>query len=146
MLVEEVSPSLLIKRLSEELKKLKELQPPPWSHYVKTGVHKQRPPEQPDWWYVRAASILRRIYLDGPVGVSRLRTRYGGRQRRGSAPEHFRKAGGKIIRVILQQLEQAGLVAKVEKSGRKVTPKGESLLKSTINKVKAEQAKEQKAA
>lgn len=146
MLVEEVSPSLLIKRLSEELKKLKELQPPPWSHYVKTGAHKQRPPEQHDWWYVRAASILRRIYLDGPVGVSRLRTRYGGRQRRGSAPEHFRKAGGKIIRVILQQLEQAGLVAKVDKRGRRVTPKGESLFKTMINKIRAEQAKTQKVA
>ena len=69
MPVREVSASALIKRLSEELRKLKELTPPEWSHFVKTGTQKERPPEQPDWWYSRAASLLRRIYIDSPVGA-----------------------------------------------------------------------------
>jgi small subunit ribosomal protein S19e len=126
----EVPGDALVKQLSEELKKLDELKPPEWSHYVKTGVHRERPPEQPDWWYARAASVLRRIYLDGPIGLSRLRTFYGGRQKRGSSPEHFRKGGGKILRTILQQLEHGGLVAKTERGGRKMTPKGASMLDS----------------
>lgn len=94
MSVREVPAGALIKRLSEELKKLKELTPPEWSHFVKTGAHRERPPEQLDWWYTRAASVLRRICMEGPVGVQRLRTCYGGRKHRGVAPEHFRRGGG----------------------------------------------------
>lgn len=137
MTVREVNPKVILARLKEELKKLSELQPPQWSHFTKTGVHKERLPEQPDWWYARAASLLRRVYLDGPVGISRLRSYYGGRQNRGQAPEHFRRAGGKIIRTILQQLEQTGLVRKVERGGRKVTPKGAAMLENLIKQIKA---------
>jgi len=133
MPIQEVPPGSIVKELSEELKKLEAIRPPEWSYYVKTGAHKERPPEQPDWWYVRAASMLFRIYRDGPVGVSRLRTYYGGRKKRGSAPEHFHKAGGKILRTILQQLERAGFVIKTEREGRKITPKGAK----TIEKISA---------
>jgi small subunit ribosomal protein S19e len=136
MPVREVQAAALIKLVGEELKKLKELEPPAWSHFVKTGVHKERPPEQPDWWYTRAASVLRRLYIDGPVGVSRLRTCYGGRKNLGQAPEHFRRAGGKIIRVVLQQLENAGLTMKVGGKGRKLTPKGLEILDRMAKQVK----------
>ena len=141
MSVREVSASALVKRLSEELKKLKEFAPPEWSHFVKTGTHKQRPPEQPDWWYARAASLLRRIFIDGPVGVQRLRSYYGGRKKRGVAPEHFRRASGKILRTLLQQLDKAGLVVKTERGGRKLTAKGANMLTAIANRMKAEQAK-----
>ena len=123
----EVAADKLIEKLKEELKKIKEISPPDWSKFVKSGVHKERYPEQEDFWYIRAASILRRIYLDGPIGTERLRTYYGGRKRRGHKPAHFRKASGNIIRKILQQLEKAGLVEKTKK-GRKITNKGQSLL------------------
>ena len=115
-------------KLKEELKKFKEISPPPWSFFVKSGAHRERPPQQPDFWYIRAASILRRLYIDGPVGVERLRTYYGGRRRRGRRPPKFRKASGAIIRKILQQLESAGLVKKEDRKGRVLTPKGRSLL------------------
>lgn len=138
MPVQEVSADALIKRLSEELKKLKELTPPHWSHFVKTGAHKERLPEQLDWWYLRAASLLRRVYIDGPVGISRLRTYYGGRRNRGQTPEQFRKAGGKIIRTILQQLEKAGFVVKVERGGRKISSKGAAMLERLADQAKTE--------
>lgn len=141
MSVREVPPNVLIKRLSEDLRKLEELRPPEWSRYAKTGAHKERPPEQLDWWYARAASVLRRIYLNGPVGISRLRTYYGGSKRRGVAPARFRRAGGKVLRVILQQLEQAELVTKTQRGGRKVTPKGAKMLMSSADRVKAELSK-----
>ena len=139
MTIREVDPKALLTTLKEELKKLSELQPAQWSHYIKTGAHKERLPEQADWWYMRAASLLRRIYLNGPVGISRLRSYYGGRQNRGQAPEHFRKAGGKVIRTILQQLEQVGFVKKVERGGRKVTPKGAAMLENLVKQINAEQ-------
>ena len=138
MSVREVKADRLIGALKEELKKMEELAPPQWSRYVKTGTSRERPPEQPDWWYTRAASILRRIYIDGPVGVSRLRTYYGGRKNRGQAPEHSRRGSGKIVRTILQQLEKAGLVTKEERKGRKLTQKGADLLEKTAESLRGE--------
>lgn len=120
------------KLLSEELKKIPEFSKPKWVDFVKSSVHKSRPIFEPDFWHKRSASILRQIYLNDIVGVERLRTRYGGRKDRGMKPPEFRKSGGKIIRVILQQAESAGLLEKIKgkKSGRKLTDKGKQLLES----------------
>jgi small subunit ribosomal protein S19e len=125
----EVRADLLIERLKEELKKFDGIKPPDWAYYTKTGSHKERPPVQEDWWYIRAASLLRTLYLRGePVGVERLRTKYGGRKKRGVRPERFAKGSGHVIRLILQQLESLGLVEKVEGRGRRISPAGISLL------------------
>jgi small subunit ribosomal protein S19e len=133
--VREVPADKLIEKLKEELKKFKEMQPPAWSQFVKSGVHKQRPPEQMDFWHIRSAAILRRIYLDGPVGVERLRSYFGGPRKKGCRPRHFRKSSGNIIRKILQQLELLGFVEKT-KRGRKITPKGQSFLDKIAYEVK----------
>ena len=74
----------------------------------------------------------------GAVGVSRLRKAYGGRQRRGVRPAHFRKAGGNILRSILQQLEAAELVTKDGTKGRVVSAKGRSLLDAVSGQIKRE--------
>lgn len=126
----DVQADLLIDRLKEGLKKFDSIKAPEWAHYTKTGAHKERPPVQDDWWYTRAASLLRTLYMreGNPVGVERLRTKYGGRKDRGVRPERFVKGSGHVIRLILQQLEAAGLVEKVEGEGRRITPKGISLL------------------
>jgi small subunit ribosomal protein S19e len=127
-----------VKKCSEELKKIKDIQMPEWAKYAKTGVHKKFPPHQEDWWYTRAASLLRRIAIDGPVGVSRLRTFYGGRKERGHKPEKFRKAGGNSIRKILQQLEAAGLIEqnKQGKKGRILSEKGKRFVVKILEDVK----------
>ena len=121
----------LIIKTSEELKKISEIKPPEWSSFVKTGTNKARPPVEKDWWYVRAASLLKKADKLGPIGVNKLRVKYGGRKRRGHKPEHFYRASGNIIRKILQQLEKAGLLKQDKKGvhkGRIITPKGISLL------------------
>lgn len=128
MSIKEVHPEKMTQRLSEELKKREEIKPPEWSNFVKTSPHKERPPDQPDWWYIRSASILRKVYKEGPIGVSKLRSIYGGGSTRGSSPERFMKGSGKIVRTMLQQLEEADLVEKREKRGRVVSPAGMSLL------------------
>jgi small subunit ribosomal protein S19e len=132
--IHEVPAERLLEKLKEELKKIETIKPPLWAQMVKSGSHKERPPQQPDFWYIRAASILRRIYIDGPVGVSRLRTYYGGRKRRGRRPAKTYKAGGAIIRKILQQLEAAGLVKK-EKKGRILTPQGRKFVDKIIGEI-----------
>jgi len=126
-----VPQSELIEKTALELKKIPSIKAPAWSEFVKTGTHKERAPARDDWWHIRAAAILRTTYKLGPIGVSKLRTKYGGKKDRGVKPEKFYKASGKIIRTILQQLEQAELVKKAEKGihkGRIIAPKGMSLL------------------
>ncbi len=115
--------------LKEELKKVNSIAPPAWSYFVKSGLPKERPPEQEDFWYIRSAAILRRLYMDNSVGVMKLRSYFGGRKRRGHKPARFRRSSGSIIRKILQQLETAGLVEKnANKVGRKLSPAGRKLL------------------
>jgi len=134
----EVAQDELIEVVSEELKKNRSITPPVWAQFVKTGCYKERPPVRQDWWYVRAASVLKKVYVLGPIGVSKLRTKYGGKQRRGAAPPHFKRGSGSILRKILQQLEKAGFVEKVKepKNGRRATSLGKSLLEKSASLVK----------
>jgi len=139
----EVPADRLIRRLAEKLKAYGQIKPPAWAYYSKTGIHKEKPPEDPDWWYVRAASMMRKMYKSGkPIGLETFRTIYGGRQNRGSAPEHFAKSSGSVARKILQQLEAAGLVVKVPGKGRTLSPLGRSLLDKTAREVFEELVKE----
>jgi len=122
----------LVTRVAELLKDKIEM--PEWAQYVKTGVSRDRPPEQDNWWLMRAASILRKVSEDGPVGAERLASYYGGRQRHKHAPAHFKKGGRKVIRTILKQLEAQNLLIKIEKpkKGRVITPAGKKLLDTAI--------------
>ena len=137
-LVHEIPSQAFIKALAEKLKEMPEFKMPEWAAFVKTGSAKDRVPDSDDWWYVRAASIVRTIYVQGVVGVSRLRTKYGSRKNRGMRPEKFYKSSGKIIRTIMQQATKTGFVEhiKEKKTGRRLTKKGlaylESIAKSMI--------------
>lgn len=125
-------------KLAEALKQIPEFKAPEWVGLVKSGPAKERPIDDADFWYKRAASILRQIYKKNIVGVNRLRTKYGSKKDRGFRPEEFRKAGGKIIRTILQQSDAAGFteIAKAikgvrgKKPGRQLTQKGKEFLES----------------
>lgn len=134
----DVDAQELIEKAAEELKKIPEIKPPEWATFVKTGMHKERPPVKNDWWYSRTASILRTVYRLGPVGVSKLRTKYGGKKNRGVKKEHFFKGSGNILRKALQQLEKAGFVKFTEKGvhkGRVITPKGKSFLDKVATQI-----------
>ena len=127
----DVDPTELIEKAAEALKKDGNIKPPAWAPFVKTGTNRERPPAKSDWWYVRAASVLRAVYRLGPVGVSKLRTKFGGRQNTGYKPEHHYKGSGNIARKVLQQLEKSGLLKNEQKGqhkGRIITPKGKSFL------------------
>ncbi|MBU1727959.1 40S ribosomal protein S19 [Patescibacteria group bacterium] len=123
-------------KLAEALKQIPEFKEPEWAQFVKSGPAKERPIDDPEFWYKRSASILRQIYKKGIVGVSRLRTYYGSKKNRGFKPERFRKSSGKIIRVILQQADASGLTeiakdmkgVKSKKPGRQMTKKGKEFL------------------
>jgi len=123
-------------KLAEALKKVPEFKEPEWAKFVKSSPSKERPIEDSDFWYKRAASILRQIYKKRVVGVNRLRTKYGSKKNRGMKPERFVRAGGKIIRTILQQADKAGFTemikeikgTKEKRPGRKMTEMGKKFL------------------
>ena len=123
--VYDVDAGKLIDEVAKEL--AKQVQAPEWAKFAKTGMSKERTPARSDWWQVRAASVLRTLYVShGPIGVQKLRVKYGSRKNRGHKPERFYQAGGKIIRLILQQLDKAGLTVQATigvHKGRIITPK-----------------------
>jgi small subunit ribosomal protein S19e len=134
----DVNQQKLVEQLASDLKEAGKIKMPEWAKFVKTGVYKERMPVSRDWWFFRAGSVMRKIYLQGPIGVAKLRTGFGGKKNRGVKPERFLKASGKIIRVILQQLEASGLIKKVDKSvhkGRIATPEGKSFVDKAAGKI-----------
>ncbi|MEN3000164.1 MAG: 30S ribosomal protein S19e [Acidilobaceae archaeon] len=137
-----VPAEALIRKVAQRLKEYKEIKPPHWALFAKTGSYKEYPPREADWWYVRAASVLRKLYKSGePVGVGAMRVMYGGRKRRGSAPPHFREGSGSTVREILMQLEAAGLVVKAPGKGRSLSPKGRGMLDMAAKEVMEELVK-----
>lgn len=132
--VYDVNANKFVQNLKEELKD-KDIEQPEWSYGVKTSAGKERPPQQSDWWFSRAASLFRKIYTEGPIGVNSLKREYSTRKNRGHQPEKRYLASGKIIRTILKQLEELGYVAS-EDEGRVVTPKGQSFLDNLAYEIK----------
>jgi small subunit ribosomal protein S19e len=127
----------LIEAVAETLES--DLDEPEWLAFTKTGTGRELPPEQEDFWSRRAASLLRKVAVDGPVGVQRLRTAYGdaanGSTRYRVRPNHKREGSGNVIRTALQQLEEAGYVETSEGRGRTVTGEGRALLDDTAEEL-----------
>lgn len=140
MNVEQYDGSVLIQQLAIDMRELPEFASPEWTQFVKTSVARQRPPAQHDWWQMRVASVLRTVAIKGPVGVNKLRRKYGGRQRRGYKPATFAKGSGKIIRVALQQLEKAGMIKQTVVDGHKgrvLDKKGIAFIAASAKKLRA---------
>ena len=133
----------LISKLSEQLKRDKKINPPGWSSFVKTGTHAEKMPQNKDWWYTRCASLVRKVYLHGPIGISDLKSYYGGRKRIGYNLDHHKDAGGAIIRKALQQLESAGYIDKKSK-GRMISNEGMKRVDRLSTEIFKEVCKENK--
>mgnify|MGYP001080107214 CR=1 FL=1 len=139
----DVPASKLIEKLAKYLKEnVDEVTPPSWMSFVKTGAHVQKQPQNQDWWYIRCASILRKIYVHGPLGVEKLRADYGGRKDYGVIPGHALKAGGTIVRKAMQQLEAAGLIETLKPKGKRVTREGRKLLQELAEELEKDLVKE----
>jgi small subunit ribosomal protein S19e len=135
----DVPADALIDAVAEQLDDEGAVEEPDWARFVKTGTGRELPPEQTDFWQTRAASLLRKVAIDGPVGVSTLENEYGsakqGSTRYRVRPEHKTSGSGKIIRTILTQLEDAGYIETAQGEGRKVSGEGRALLDETASEV-----------
>ncbi len=121
--------------LADHLRGEGKVPPPEWAPFVKTGVHTEKAPVDRDWWHLRVASVLRKVYLHGPIGTTRLAAEFGGRRDDGSAPYHPRRGSRSIARHALQVLETAGYLRPEEKAGRVVTAEGQRLMDRIAHEV-----------
>src|SRR5512136_1889955 len=124
----DVPAETLIPKLAEELKKVETIAPPDWAAYAKTGRHREKSPVMGDWWHTRAAAMLLKIYIEGPVGTTRLAAMYGGKADRGSKPNRAVRGSRSISRLTVQQLEKGQLVQKQKDGGRVVTAKARKMI------------------
>lgn len=133
--VNDVPPQKLIDLTADKLREYPEIAAPEWARDVKTGTHVETQPVQENWWHIRTAAVLRKIYLYGPIGTERLAGEFGGAKDRKAKPYKAVKGSRSIIRHTLQQLESAGLVLADKNKGRIITPKGQSLMDNTAREV-----------
>ncbi len=105
---------------------------PEWVEFAKSGAGKELPPEQEDFWYVRSASLLRKVAQNEPIGIERLATEYGSKKRGSNRysvrPGEHEGGSRKLIRASLQALEDDGLVTTAAGEGRRVSDEGEAFL------------------
>jgi len=125
----------LIDAVAKKLHEDSNIVMPEANRYSRTGVDRENPPTQKDWWHTRCAAILRKLYIKDVIGVEHLRAEYGGKRDKGSKPYKAMMGSGTIIRRAIQQLEKAGYVTKIKGKGRTLTPKGRSFLDNTSNEV-----------
>ena len=104
---------------------------PEWAKFVKTSTGCENTPSNPDWWFLRAASIIQKVYRKKKIGQRRLAKEYSRSKNRGTRSNKSSLGSRKIIRVICQDLETAGLM-KIEIS-KKGIKKGRALTNFCIS-------------
>lgn len=140
----DVPADLLIGELSARLSEVDSINPPEWSKIVKTGTHRERPPTQDNWWYIRSAAVLRKVGKLGPIGANHMAQHFGGPKDRGVKPNRAVAGSRNISRTVMQQLTTAGLIqSKMSLSGtvnhgKVLTPAGQKMLDSVAHAVRDE--------
>ncbi|KAK9768595.1 Protein component of the small (40S) ribosomal subunit [Basidiobolus ranarum] len=123
--VKDVNAHDFIKAYAAHLKRSNKLEVPKWVDLAKTATYKELGPYNQDWFYVRAASVARHVYLHKSVGVGHLKRLHGGSKNRGSRPSHHADGSGSVARKVLQSLEKINIIEKSDNGGRKLTQDGQ---------------------
>lgn len=124
-----------IDEVAKRLEKIESISLPEANIYSKTSVARENSPEPDNWWYIRCASILRKIYMSKTIGTQQIRSAYGGKRNLGSKPHKAKTGGGSISRRAIQQLESAGYIKKIKGKGRSITSEGRKFLDNTAHDV-----------
>ncbi|KAJ5713778.1 uncharacterized protein N7483_010959 [Penicillium malachiteum] len=142
--VRDVDAQKFISAYSAFLKRQGKLPIPGWVDTVKTSASNELPPQDADWFYVRAAAVARHIYMRKTVGVGRLRKVHGSTKNRGSRPAHHVDASGSVDRKAMQALEKIGVLEVDEdKGGRRITQSGQRdldrIAKTTVDEEESDE-------
>ncbi|XP_067934965.1 small ribosomal subunit protein eS19-like [Watersipora subatra] len=122
--VKDVDQQKFVVALAAFFKKSGKMKPMNNSDIIKLAHFKQMAPNDPDWFYVRAASIARHLYMRAPCGVGGFTKIYGGSKNRGTRPSLYCRGSGNVARKILQQLEGLKMVEQHEDGGRRLSSTG----------------------
>jgi|EP00769_Ergobibamus_cyprinoides_P002669 small subunit ribosomal protein S19e len=127
VLLRDVKADEFVRAYAHSLKVAGKVTPPKWADLAKTGFAKEMSPLDADWYYIRVASIARRVAMRAHTGVGGLRSVYGQNSSHGRVtPKHHVKASGAVIRHAMQQLEAAGILQKsVTGRGRMISAEGQ---------------------
>jgi len=98
--------------------------------YFKSGACSERIPDNENWYYVRAVSILK-FCIENPRGIKKLRRRYGKLRNLGSKPSKKYLASGFLLRHLVQELERNNYLA-VHPKGRYTSERGKKLLETAL--------------
>ena len=122
--VKDVPAQEFVIALAQYFRSTGKMEVPTWVDIVKTASYKELAPYDPDWFYIRAASMARKLYVSGNMGVGAFRKNYGGAKNAGVCRHHHSIGSGSVARAVLKQLEAVGVVEKGPK-GRRITPSGQ---------------------
>ena len=122
--VRDVNTYKWVKAMANNFKKEGKIFVPSCIEFMKTGSGKERAPQNPDWYYLRCAAVLRKVYLRPGVGMGALASYFGNNKNNGSMPEHHRIGYKGLIHWAFRSLEGLGLVSKGKEQGRVITKDG----------------------
>lgn len=133
MRIEEVHADRFIHKFASYLEEHSKVASPPEAEHVKTSHARERAPAEKNWYFVRVASILRRLYMEelkNPrskakgCGVLWFAKAYRTAKNNGHKPSHTVTGSKSLVRRALQALESIQYVAKTEAGGRRLTNTG----------------------
>ncbi|RNF03981.1 putative ribosomal protein S19 [Trypanosoma rangeli] len=113
-----------IKTCAKYLKQEGKIMVPNCTEIVKTSHGRERAPQNPDWYYVRCAAVLRALYLRPGEGYGGLSKRFSIKKNRGSRPEITTRASRGLLHWSCKSLTKLGLVEKCTESGHRLTRRG----------------------
>lgn len=119
----DIPASTFISTYATYLKNTGQVRLPSWINITKSGSHTMFSPVNTDWIFFRLASVVRKIYINGGQGVGTLRKIYGGKKKRGSKPSKKKTSGGKLIRIVLKELERLKIIEKNSTGKRYISKK-----------------------
>jgi len=124
--LKDVPAADFINAYAKYLKKSGTIELPKWVDIVKTGIHKELPPSNPDWFFIRTAALARKVYLNtgDQRGVKTYKKVFGGKQSRGSHPPITVTGSESVIRAAFKQLTKLKVVELDPKGGRKISTTG----------------------
>ncbi|XP_038184230.1 40S ribosomal protein S19-like isoform X1 [Arvicola amphibius] len=137
--VKDLNQQEFVRALAAFLKKSEKLKVPEWVDTIKLAKHKELALYDENWFYTRAASTPRHLYLRGGAGVGSMTKIYGGRQRQrnGVRPSQFSRGSKSVAHRVLQALKGLKMVEKDQDGGCKLTPQGQRYLDRIAGQVAA---------
>ncbi|XP_055918997.1 40S ribosomal protein S19a-like [Eupeodes corollae] len=142
--VKDIDQHAVVKHVAVFLKKTGKLKVPEQMDIIKIVKFKEISPYNPDWFFIRCASILRHLYHRSPASVGYTTKIYGGRKRNVLHPSHFCRSADGCARKALQALEHARLIEKHPDGGRKLTSIGQRDLDRIANQIVVKQRETRK--